>query len=68
MKVMIKYLMLDIEEIEEAVLAERVAGAAVLRSAAALLDLSVEAAFDWAVDELVAQGALRRLKGKLFNV
>jgi len=68
MKVMIKYLMLDVEEIEEAVLAGRVARASVLRSAAALLDLSVEAAFDWAVDELVAQGALRRLNGRLFNV
>ncbi len=68
MKVMIKYLLLDVEEIEEVVLAERVAGASVLRSAAELLELSVGAAFDWAVDELVAQGALRRLNRRLFNV
>lgn len=68
LKVMIKYLMLDVEEVEERVLAERVAGASVLRSAAALLDLPLEAAFDWAVGELTAQGALRRLNGRLFNV
>lgn len=68
MKVMIKYLMLDLEEIDEAVLARRVAGASVLRSAAALLGLSVEMAFDWAVGELTTQGALRRVNGRLFNV
>lgn len=68
MKVMIKYLMLDLEEVDEAVLARRVAGASVLRSAAALLDLSVETAFDWAVGELTTQGALRRVNGRLFNV
>jgi len=68
MKVMIKYLMLDLEEVDEAVLARRVAGASVLRSAAALLDLSVETAFDWAASELTTQGALRRVNGRLFNV
>ena len=68
MKVMIKYLMLDLEQIDEAALAQRVAGASVLRSAAALLGMAVTEAFDWAVGELVAQGALRRDQGALFNV
>lgn len=68
MKVMIKYLMLDLERIEETALATQVAGAAVLRSAAALLGLGVHEAFDWAVGELVDQGALRREEGSLVNV
>ena len=68
MKVMIKYLMLDLEQIDEAALSQRVAGASVLRSAAALLGMAVTDAFDWAVGELVAQAALRRDQGVLFNV
>jgi glyoxylase-like metal-dependent hydrolase (beta-lactamase superfamily II) len=68
MKVMIKYLMLDIERIDERALAARVAGASVLRHAAALLGLPIDEAFAWAVGELTAQGALRRESGSLINV
>ncbi len=68
MKVMIKYLMLDLERIDEAALAERVAGASVLQHAARLLGLSIEDAFAWAVGELTAQGALKRDQGSLVNV
>ena len=68
MKVMIKYLMLDLEAIEEARLADRVARASVLRHASSLLGMTVEQAFEWAVHELVSQQALRRDRGRLINV
>ena len=68
LKVMIKYLMLDLERVDESAFAARVAGASVLRHAAALLGLSIGEAFDWAVGELVAQGALQRESGSLINV
>ena len=68
LKVMIKYLMLDFEVIEEAKLRARVAAASVLRMAAAQLRMPIEEAFDWAVGELVAQGALKRNDERLCNV
>lgn len=68
MKVMIKYLMLDLESIEETALARRVGGASVLRCAAAQLGMSIDEAFNWAVGELLAQRALDRREGILFNV
>jgi glyoxylase-like metal-dependent hydrolase (beta-lactamase superfamily II) len=68
LKVMIKYLMLDLELVAEHTLRQRVAGASVLRMAAGQMGLTIEAAFDWAVTELIAQGALRREEERLCNV
>lgn len=68
LKVMIKYLMLDLETVEETALRQRVAAASVLCMAAAQLGLALDAAFDWAVSELIAQGALRRDESKLCNI
>jgi len=45
-----------------------VAGASVLRCAAAQLGMSIDEAFNWAVGELLAQRALERREGILFNV
>lgn len=68
LKVMIKYLLLDLERVDENALRERIAAASILRMAAAQLRMSIEAAFEWAVGELIKQGALRRESGVLFNV
>lgn len=68
LKVMIKYLLLDLERVDEDILRERVTAASTLRMAAAQLSMPIEAAFDWAVAELIAQGALRRESSELFNV
>lgn len=68
LKVMIKYLMLDLEQIDETVLRERVSQASVLKRAATQIGLPIERAFDWAVTELLAQQALRREAHLLCNV
>ncbi len=68
LKVMIKYLMLDLESVEIEVLAERVASASVLCRAAEQIGRSISAAFAWALDELIKQGALRREGERLLNV
>lgn len=68
LKVMIKYLMLDLEQVDEIALRQRVSRASVLRRAAAQIGLSIDQAFDWAVTELLAQQALRRDGHLLCNV
>ncbi len=60
LKVMVKFLLLDLERVEAARLAERLSGAVVMRRTAALLGMEFAAALDWAVGELVEQGQLRR--------
>lgn len=68
LKVMIKYLMLDFESIEIELLAQRVGHASVLCRAADQIGMSIGAAFEWALDELIKQGALRREGARILNV
>lgn len=58
LKVLIKYLMLDLERVESEALVTHLTGASVLRNAAQLLDLAPEEALRRAIDELIAQGQL----------
>ncbi|RPH67508.1 MAG: MBL fold metallo-hydrolase [Burkholderiales bacterium] len=67
LKVLVKFLMLDLERIEAAHLVDPVRRAAVMHRAAALIGLELEEALDWAAGELVAQGQLRREGGWLAN-
>ncbi|OJX06408.1 MAG: hypothetical protein BGO72_10840 [Burkholderiales bacterium 70-64] len=60
LKVLVKFLLLDIERIESTQLIERVRDATVMRAAAARAGMTYEAALAWAADELVTQGQLRR--------
>ena len=67
LKVLVKFLLLDLERIESDRLIEPVRNARVMHSAAAQIGLEYEDALRWAADELVAQGALRREGGWLLN-
>ncbi len=67
LKVLIKYLMLDLERIESERFVGQLAEASVLRNGAALLGLAPEAALRRAIDELVAQGQLTRDDAWLAN-
>ncbi len=60
LKVLIKYLMLDLERIESERFVARLARASVLRNAARLLELTPKAALKRAIDEHVAQDQLIR--------
>lgn len=67
LKVLIKYLMLDLERVDSQDLVARLAGASIPRNAAARLGTSAEAALHRSIDELVAQGKLERDRGWLGN-
>lgn len=67
LKVLVKFLMLDLERIEAARLVDPVRQASVMHRTAALIGLEFEEALDWAAGELVAQGQLRREGGWLVN-
>ena len=67
LKVLVKFLLLDLERIERARLIEPVRDARVLHCAAAQIGMEYEDALRWAADELVAQGALRREGDWLLN-
>lgn len=60
LKVLVKFLLLDVERITMPALHAHVAGAESLRLAAARIGMSPEAAAERAAAELVAQGLLRR--------
>jgi glyoxylase-like metal-dependent hydrolase (beta-lactamase superfamily II) len=66
-KVLTKYLMLDLERTENERLVARLAGTSVLRTAASLLGMAPEAALSRAIDELVAQDQLIREGNWLVN-
>lgn len=68
LKVLVKFLLLDVERIEESALHERVQGAVVMRHAAAKIGMEYEQALRWATDSLVTQGLLRREGGELVDV
>jgi len=67
LKVLVKFLLLDLERIEAARLAEPLRHATVMQRTAALIGMAFEAALAWAADELVAQGQLRRDGAWLLN-
>ncbi len=60
LKVLVKFLLLDVERIDEHALHERVSDAVIMRRAAAQVGMAYEDALRWAADSLVAQGLLRR--------
>lgn len=60
LKVLVKFLLLDAERIEESALHERVGGAVVMHHAAKQIGMGYEQALTWAVESLVRQGLLRR--------
>ncbi len=68
LKVLVKFLLLDLERIDERALHERAQDAVVMRSAAAQIGMDYEQALKWAADSLVEQGLLRREAGELVDV
>jgi len=68
LKVLVKFLLLDLERIDERALHERAQDAVVMRSAAAQIGMDYEQALKWAADSLVEQGLLRREGGELVDV
>jgi len=68
LKVLVKFLLLDAERIEESALLERVRGAVVMHRAAERIGMDYEQALRWAVESLVAQGLLRREGSTLVDV
>lgn len=67
LKVLVKFLLLDLERIEAARLAEPLRHATVMQRTAALIGMEFGTALAWAADELVAQDQLRRDGAWLFN-
>src|SRR5690606_25459623 len=67
LKVPVKFLLLDVERIDERALHERVRDAVVMRHAAAKVGMEYEQALRWATDSLVAQGLLRREGSELVD-
>jgi len=68
LKVLVKFLLLDVERIDERALHERAQDAVVMRHAAAQIGMDYEQALKWAADSLVEQGLLRREDGELVDV
>ncbi|MCD6681893.1 MAG: MBL fold metallo-hydrolase [Burkholderiaceae bacterium] len=68
LKVLVKFLLLDVERIEERALHERAQDAVVMRHAAAQIGLDYAQALKWAADSLVEQGLLRRDGSELVDV
>lgn len=60
LKVLVKFLLLDLERVEAAQLADLLHEAVVMQRTAAVLGMEFGAALDWAAGELVEQGQLRR--------
>lgn len=60
LKVLVKFLLLDAERIEERALHEQVRDAAALRNAAALIGMDYPQALNWAIDSLSKQGLIQR--------
>lgn len=67
LKVLVKFLLLDLERIEATRLVELLRGAIVMQRTAELIGMEFGAALAWAADELVAQGQLRRDGAWLLN-
>jgi glyoxylase-like metal-dependent hydrolase (beta-lactamase superfamily II) len=67
LKVLVKFLLLDLGRIDERALHEHVSNALLMRRAAAQIGMSYEDALRWATDSLVAQGLLRRQGGELVD-
>src|SRR5690606_33947292 len=67
LKVLVKFLLLDLERVEAARLVEPLRRAAVMQRTAELIGMDFGAALAWAADELVAQGQLRRDGAWLVN-
>ncbi len=68
LKVLVKFLLLDVERIDERALHARAQDAVVMRSAAAQIGMDYEQALKWATDSLVEQGLLRREGSELVDV
>ncbi len=68
LKVLVKFLLLDAERIEESALHERVRGAVIMHHAAKQIGMGYEQALDWAVESLVSQGLLRREGSTIVDV
>jgi hypothetical protein len=66
--VLVKFLLLDVERIDERALHARAQDAVVMRSAAAQIGMDYEQALKWATDSLVEQGLLRREGSELVDV
>ena len=60
LKVLVKFLLLDLERVEVTRLIELLRRATVMQRTAELIGMEFGAALAWAADELVAQGQLRR--------
>lgn len=60
LKVLVKYLMLDLERVETNRFVERMVAASIPRNAARQLGMTPDDALDWAIDDLVRQGQLER--------
>jgi len=60
LKVLVKFLLLDVERIDERALHDRARDAVVMRQAAAQIGMDYDRALKWAADSLVEQGLLRR--------
>jgi len=67
LKVLVKFLLLDLERVEAARLAELLHRATVMQRTAGLIGMEFGDALAWAADELVAQGQLRREGAWLLN-
>src|SRR5690606_19302673 len=67
LKVLVKFLLLDLERVEAGRLLEPVRHATVMQRTAALIGMEFAAALAWAADELVEQGQLRRDGAWLLN-
>lgn len=60
LKVLVKYLMLDLERVEAMHFAARIGAASIPRNAALQLGMTPDDAIDWAIGDLVRQGQLER--------
>ncbi|MFN5150339.1 MAG: hypothetical protein ACK5DC_02220, partial [Burkholderiales bacterium] len=67
LKVLLKFLMLDLEWADRAALEKHLAGATLLGACAKQMGMAANDALHGAIDELIAQGALRCEGTRLFN-
>lgn len=67
LKVLVKFLLLDVERVDESALRERARDAAVMRHAAEQIGMDYDRALKWAADSLVEQGLLRREGSELVD-
>ncbi|MBX3589716.1 MAG: MBL fold metallo-hydrolase [Burkholderiaceae bacterium] len=67
LKVLVKFLLLDLERVEATRLVDFLRRATVMQRTAELIGMEFGAALAWAADELVAQGQLRRDGAWLLN-